>query len=150
MAKREPTPKTACEALRLCYLAIFRPDRFIAEEEADNLLLNARPPISDAPSIYEVRRGYKESLMLCLGSLAAGAIGGVGLSAAVGSHLYSAIAVVVIGAVILLWATLAVRGWEIQTYVGVTLSERVNQWLFRTLCVVGTFLTVVGSVWGIA
>ena len=48
----------------------------------------------------------------------------------------------VVGASLLLWATLFVRGFEIQTNAGVTLTERVNQWLYRFLYCVGTALIV--------
>ena len=48
----------------------------------------------------------------------------------------------VVGASLLLWATLFVRGFEIQTYAGVTLTERVNQWLYRFMYCVGTLLIV--------
>ena len=42
----------------------------------------------------------------------------------------------------MLWGTLFVRGWEIQTYSGVTLVERVNRWLYRALYCSGTALIV--------
>lgn len=150
MARKVPTPKTVLEAARLCYLVIFRPAQFAREEEEDNVLLNAGPDVLETPPVYEVRRGYVESLSACLLSLAAGAFCGYVLFHTLGRQVYVAVAVAIIGAIMLLWATLAVRGWEIQTHSGVTLSERVNQWLFRTLCVSGTFLTVVGTVWSVA
>jgi hypothetical protein len=46
----------------------------------------------------------------------------------------------IIGTFSLIWATLFVRGWEIQTIGGVTLAERVNQWIYRTLYCFGTAL----------
>ena len=50
----------------------------------------------------------------------------------------SVTALAVIGACLLLWGTLFVRGWEIQTYKGRSLTERVNQWLYRALyCIDG-------------
>jgi hypothetical protein len=39
---------------------------------------------------------------------------------------------------LLLWGTLFVRGWDIQTIGGVTLVERVNHWIYRTLYCLGT------------
>ena len=51
-------------------------------------------------------------------------------------------AVQVLGAALLLWGTLFVRGWEIQSFAGVTLSERVNQWLYRFLYCAGTIVVV--------
>ena len=46
------------------------------------------------------------------------------------------------GAGLLLWGTLFVRGYDIQTYGGVTLTERVNQWVYRTMYCAGTALLV--------
>lgn len=40
---------------------------------------------------------------------------------------------------ILLWATLAKQGWNIQTYGGQSTAEKVDQWIFRGLYVVGSF-----------
>lgn len=44
----------------------------------------------------------------------------------------------IVGATVLLWATLFVRGWDIQTFGGVTLTERVNRWIYRLLYCFGT------------
>lgn len=52
-----------------------------------------------------------------------------------------------IGAAVLLWATLFVRGWDIQSMGAPTLPEQVNQWLYRGLAVLGTVLAVWGTVW---
>lgn len=48
------------------------------------------------------------------------------------------------GALLLLWATLFVRGWEIQTYSGVTLIERVNRWIFKSMYFIGTISLLLG------
>ena len=40
---------------------------------------------------------------------------------------------------VVLVATLAARGWDIPSYSGETLPEKVNQWLTRSLFVFGTF-----------
>ena len=44
----------------------------------------------------------------------------------------------IFGVTVLLWATLFVRGWDIQTLGGVTLTERVNRWIYRLLYCLGT------------
>ncbi|ESY56607.1 hypothetical protein X744_06005 [Mesorhizobium sp. LNJC372A00] len=54
-----------------------------------------------------------------------------------------------LGTAILLWATLALKGWEIQTWSGVTLTERVNLWWFRGLYWIGTVLVVMAAIWGV-
>ena len=47
-----------------------------------------------------------------------------------------------IGIGFLLWATLAKAGWNIQTMNGDTIPELVNEWVFRFLYVIGSFLLV--------
>jgi hypothetical protein len=42
------------------------------------------------------------------------------------------------GAGVLLWGTVFVRGWDIQTIDGKSLTERVNQWIYRALAFIGT------------
>lgn len=51
------------------------------------------------------------------------------------------------GAGILLWATVWELGWDIRSFGGQTLAERAHQWLFRTLCVTGTFAFLLAYVW---
>jgi hypothetical protein len=48
---------------------------------------------------------------------------------------------------VLLWATLFLRGWDIQSIGGVTLTERVNQWWFRAAYWVGTAALAVSMTW---
>lgn len=43
---------------------------------------------------------------------------------------------------VLLWATLGKLGWAIQTMNGDTIPELVNEWIFRFLYVIGSFLLV--------
>jgi hypothetical protein len=53
----------------------------------------------------------------------------------------------VFGALVLLWGTLFVRGWDIQSYGGVTLTERANQWIYRSLYCLGIAIVVMSLVW---
>ena len=46
------------------------------------------------------------------------------------------------GAMLLLWGTLFVRGWEIQSWAGDTPVERVNHCIYRALYCVGTAVIV--------
>jgi hypothetical protein len=74
---------------------------------------------------------------------------GVALSRAVGpagSPTVSALQV--IGGAVLLWATLAVRGHEIATWIGESLAEKVNRWIYQCLYVIGTGLLVLSLAWG--
>lgn len=71
------------------------------------------------------------------------------LGASAGTQLKLAIGIVVVGTTILMWATLALQGWSIQSFKGTTLSERLNQRIFRTLYFVGTALISAGSIWSL-
>jgi hypothetical protein len=55
--------------------------------------------------------------------------------------------VAVAGAAVILIATLALLGWEIQSYKGTSLPEKVNRWLFRSQYWFGTFLFVLSLSW---
>lgn len=48
----------------------------------------------------------------------------------------------VLGVAIILWATIFVRGWEIQTYGGKTPADIANRCIYRALYVIGTVLLV--------
>ena len=48
---------------------------------------------------------------------------------------------------VLLWATLAKGGWNLQTWTGDTLIEHVDQWLFRVLYLIGSLLLVISATW---
>lgn len=58
-----------------------------------------------------------------------------------------AIATVAIGTAVVLWATFSLQAWEIQSFSGVTLGERLNRWIFLSLYLIGTGLIVAGGVW---
>jgi hypothetical protein len=47
------------------------------------------------------------------------------------------------GGALILWGTLGRVGWVIQTWGGRTLAERVNEWFYRGMQWVGTFLLTV-------
>jgi hypothetical protein len=50
---------------------------------------------------------------------------------------------------IILAATLALLGWEIQSYKGTSLPEKVNRWLFRAQYCLGTTLFVFSFAWAL-
>lgn len=82
-------------------------------------------------------------------AVAFGFASGAVLAAAFGNAGSSAIAVLqATGAGIILAATLALLGWEIQSYKGQTLPEKANRWIFRAQYWLGTFLFVVSLRWG--
>ena len=48
------------------------------------------------------------------------------------------------GTFVMVWATLAKAGWKVETFDGSTLMERVNDKIFRSLYMLGTFSVTVG------
>lgn len=142
MADTRLTKIGPLRALQLCSFGAFCPPKLIeaerADEDARNRLLQSPP--HDEPRAFKVRRAFWESLLWVLCSMAVGYVGGwlVGcfmMGQATGTIVR---ALQVVGATVLLWATLFVRGWDIQTIGGVTLTERVNRWIYRLLYCVGT------------
>jgi len=95
------------------------------------------------PAAFLVRRALWRSLLAVLASSAIGYGSGW-----IVHSLFECLSRAVItgmqlgGAALLLWGALFLRGWEIQTYAGVTIVERVNRWLFVGMCCLGTGLLV--------
>lgn len=149
MANTRPTPVTFCRAVYLCFLLLFRPNKFQEIENEDNKLLNAENAQREAhPRSSTVRKAFIYSALLVILSCAIG----YSLGLLVGNIVICAnprlISFLQIGgACILLWGTLFVRGWEILSWGGVTLSERVNQWLYRFLYCIGTVVIVSSLAW---
>ena len=144
MADTRPTAVTPLRACHLSVLGIFAPARLMKEQEADN---DARKQFTDAPppepTAFVLRRAVWSSLVAVL--LSAGAGYGTGwivirLIGCVGPSVITILQLV--GAALLLWGTLFVRGWEVQTFSGVTLVERVNRWLFVSMYCAGTAILV--------
>jgi cytochrome P450 len=144
MADTRPTQLSFLAALRLCLLLLFKPTRFQEEEQADQV---ARKNYKDAYSQQEraviVRAAFLKSLALVVifsffGYAAGKLMGLLGRCATPETVSWTQIS----GAALLLWGTLFVRGWEIQSFSGQQLTERVNQWLYRGLCCIGTAIAV--------
>lgn len=145
MADTRPTPASFWRALKLCLIAIGLPEQMESEERKDDELrktMGERPSTSPHRA-FVVRRAFFGSLVLVLVS------GAVGFSAGVVMQSIGRCAtgtttswLQIGGASLLLWGTLFIRGWEIQSYGGVTLTERVNQWIYRALYCAGTAVIV--------
>jgi hypothetical protein len=136
-------------ASKFCFLLVFLPEKFKAMEEADNARQNAldekkTPEQRErAPQHLVVRRALGFSFLLVvfaalLGWFCGRLVGWFGYCALTWWIGFLQIA----GTGLLLWAILFVRGWEIQTFAGKTLTERVNQWLYRALSFIGTWILV--------
>ena len=148
MSRKHPTPVTFARAVYLCVLAICRPAKFAQLESADNALLNASPAAPHIENVLQIRNALLNSLLLVLAAAAFGLLVGCLLRFAYGPAVTNTVAVLqAVGALVLLWATLAVRGWDILTFVAVTYSERVNQWIYRFLYCLGTSIVVCSLAW---
>ncbi|MCM2398842.1 hypothetical protein NBH19_22435 [Rhizobium sp. S95] len=150
MASTHPTPISFLMKARLIYLAVFRPADFAEEEKADSELQNKQESGTPTdPPIFQIRRALVESLAWCIGAVFIGFIAGEICVILLRPRTGLSAAFIIVGTTILLWATLASRGWSIQSFGGVTLSERLNQWIFRTLYAVGTIAVVFGTTWSV-
>lgn len=90
-----------------------------------------------------VRRAFWQSAVLVAAAFGCGVLVADAVEAA-GYALIPAwqLRLQALSAALLLWGTVFVRGWDIQTYGGTTLTERANRTLYLTLCVAGTALGV--------
>lgn len=149
MADTRPSPISFFGAVRLCFLLLFAPAKLIAEQGEDaKARSNHSTPTEREHSAYIVRRAFLYSLILVVLSGATGGGAGLLLGAWAGCATTRFIAwLQILGACLLLWGTLFIRGWEIQSYCGVTFVERVNQWLYRFLYNIGTTVLVCSLVW---
>ena len=147
MATTIPTPASFSRKAKLVWFATINPQKFSEEEAADCVILNSQTDLDNTPRIYAIRSALAEAFLWCTGSLFTGFVIGSIAVTLTGTQTNAAIATVIAGTLILLWATLALQGWGIQSYGGVTLGERVNRWIFRLLYSFGTALIVAGSIW---
>ena len=149
MADTRPTPVGFFGAVRLCILLLLAPKRLIEAQDSDaKARNNYTERVEREHSAHIVRRAFLYSLLLVLLSGAIGYGSGLALGSWQGCATTKFIAwLQIAGACLLLWGTLFVRGWEIETYCGVTFTERVNQWLYRFLYCVGTAILVCSLSW---
>ena len=141
MADTRLTPIGIRRAVKLSCLTIFRPERMPAEQKKDDKRRKCLSPLAPKQQnrAFVVRRAFWMSLVLVTCSVAAGLLLGRLILCILGSPSARLVTwLQVIGASLLLWGTLFVRGWDIGTICGVTLVERVNQWIYRVLYCLGT------------
>jgi hypothetical protein len=144
MADSRSTPLSLIAATRLCILLLFAPRKFKEAEHADQTARNNYADQVDPPHRADtVRKAFFASLSLVLTFSVLGfLLGQIMHSVGRCATPVTITSAQTIGAALLLWGTLFIRGWEIQSYSGVQLTERVNQWLYRTLYCVGTAVIV--------
>lgn len=145
MADTRLTKVGLIRALQLCGFGAFCPQKLIEAERADEEVRRRlpQPPPTQEPTAFKVRHALWASLVWVLCSIGAGYLAGKAfgtVSGAATANLSNGLQI--FGATILLWATLFVRGWDIQTIGGVTLTERVNRWMYRLLYCLGTAAVV--------
>ena len=145
MADTRPTPANLRRAFRLCLKVLFHPEQMEDEEKKDPHLRQAmgNPPNNQPHKAVLVQRALFSSMTLVLTSGLVGYAAGKAM-ATLGRCADTTTTnwLQITSAAILLWATLFIRGWEIQSIGGVTLTERVNQWLYRSMCCLGTMVGV--------
>jgi hypothetical protein len=145
MADTRLTKVGFVRATYLCLLAIFQPEKLVKEENKDNKEQKnfPQPPPPSERRAFVIRQAFWSSLLLIIASGAFGYIVGHVIDKWLGFVPKIVItSLQIIGAMLLLWGTLFVRGWEIQSFGGVTLFERVNKWIYRTLCCTGTIIII--------
>lgn len=149
MADTRPTKVNFIRAGKLCFFAAFMPNKLVQAEETDSSARNQfSGNTSHEPRAYIICRAIWASFFLVLVSGIIGAVFGALLRHYLGSPRPVVISLLqIVGACSLLWGTLFIRGWEIQSYCGVTLSERVNQWIYRSLYCIGTGIVVWSLTW---
>jgi hypothetical protein len=132
-------------ASRYCLLALFRPEEYEAAEKAYNNALRDRRPRSPGRILHSAFWGAARLVVV---SGIAGALIGAACAALTIKPLQGVISTLqAAAALLLLWATLAVRSLEIRTWGGISLTERVNQWLYRSMYFLATLLLVWSVVW---
>jgi len=141
MADTRLTKVGPLRAVLLCVFAAFSPTRLVEAERADEEARKRlpQPPPPEPPRAFKLTRGLWASLAWVIVSIAVGYFAGKALGTVSGPSATRLVAILqVVGATLLLWATLFVRGWDIQTFGGVTLTERINRWIYRLLYCLGT------------
>lgn len=139
MADTRRTPISPWRAAKLSFYCVVLPQRLAAEESADNEMRKLLPDETPEHRAYAVRRAFWRSSALVALSVGVGLLGAQFLlyyQYAVNDTVIQYLQIA--GGGLLLWGTLFVRGWDIQTIGGVSLTERVNQWLYRALYCAGT------------
>ncbi|MGX7873224.1 hypothetical protein ACVDG5_010905 [Mesorhizobium sp. ORM6] len=149
MASTTPTAASPWRIVKLSWLAIFAPARFEELEQQDNVIRNSDKVPSKPAGIWSVRRAFGYSFAWGVSAAFVGAIFGSATRYFFQPGTFALATAASLGTAILLWATLALKGWQIQTWSGVSLTERVNAWWFRGLYWIGTMLVVMAAIWGV-
>lgn len=99
-------------------------------------------------SIDKIRLGLLHSFLLMLGTIVVGfTLGKIGYYFFGNLPHFWYVFLQYGGIGILLWATLAIQGWSIQTIGGHSFPEIINEWVYRFLYILGSLLLVLSVSW---
>jgi len=134
-------------AIAAIILALFSPSRFLSFQEKITKP-SGIPIATNDNSVRVVCRAFWVSFGIVIFAGAIGYLAGFCLRQALGSPTPIAVATLqIIGASILLLATIYVRGAAIETYKGETLIERVDRWIYCIGYFLGTSTIVASLAW---
>ena len=149
MSQKKPISISFLRTVKICFLAIFRPSKLIELDKEHSADIE-KSSVDNEPRIRKVHNAFWYSFALIMLFSFVGAVAGLLLKCFFGAPSSLSINILqIVGAGFLLWGTLFVRGFEIQSYCCVTLSERINQWLYRSLYCIGTAIIISSLAWGI-
>jgi hypothetical protein len=135
--------------IKAILLLVFWPSRFnrLAREYADAQSKEVNWQFPETPT-HEVRKKLFSSFLEGLFAVGAGYVTGLVFANHYGPASDTCIQVLqYLGVAIILWATLAKGGWNIQTTKGESLPEKVDQWIYRLLYLVGSYFLVLSVSW---
>lgn len=128
-------------------LAVFAPTRFLQFQDRVTKPLGI-PAASDGNSVAIVARAFWTAVVVVAADGILGTFAGLALGRAIGPPSPKGVAVLqIIGASILLLATIYVRGPAIETYDRETLIERVDRWIYCAGYFLGTAAIVASLAW---
>lgn len=149
-AMTDQTPKISISRMiQLCFFALFLPSKFGDEDVRYSRQVKEEPSPPLQTRVYIVRKAFWRSFLVCASAAIVGVVMSLIAGFLVTKDATTAAWIGTAGAAVLLWGTLAIRGWEIQTFNGVTLTEKVNRWLFVALYWIGTAALAAGASWTI-
>ena len=147
MALKTAPRRSLLEIVRYITLLAFRPSKFERIATIENAKLEAATK-DERTSTAHIRTALGGSFAFVALATLVGSIIGWLVAKKFGAPGAWLTILQTIGAFLVLWATLAVKGWEIQSFAGTTLEEQVNRWIYRSLYTVGTALFICSLVWG--
>jgi hypothetical protein len=143
MAVMTPTKLSIIEIFKAFIFFFFNRKEFEHLQRDDDQKRELLPEI-EIPQLTQVRKALLKSLFIIILSIIIALLCGYVVIGSCKLKLTLPFILQIAGALILLWATLFVRGWEIQTLAGVTLIERMNKWIFRSMYFIGTTFLLIG------